>query len=381
MASKRKVILFPFYNNYFTSTAIIIYQTNILRTLNYLADDVKPEIVIWHTNKSPIQEIKDTNYPLLKFINIKSVHFRLTKLLFILLNRIGLAKFSRINRRYDLIYPAYPDPFLMNIKEKIYWKADFQESYYPEYFKDYELKWNNSFMDFLKNNPDSKLVLSSYNALGDIKKFYPHIQNPLFVFRFVSHIPSLKDEDFKLIRKNFGISKPFFIVCNQYWPHKNHIVIIKALSVLKLKMDLPFHFVFTGKTSSIRGNEYFLSLKNAIQDNGLMQDIIITDFLKREDQLMLMKESLAVVQPTLFEGWSTVIEDAKALNKFIVASNIVVNQEQLNKNVIFFEPHDHFKLSQIIQSIFQNRPYIENVNYDDSILESMKDIVKIFGLK
>ena len=33
------------------------------------------------------------------------------------------------------------------------------------------------------------------------------------------------------------------------------------------------------------------------------------------DQLRLMKESLGVIQPSLFEGWSTVIEDAKALNK------------------------------------------------------------------
>lgn len=36
-----------------------------------------------------------------------------------------------------------------------------------------------------------------------------------------------------------------------------------------------------------------------------------------------------MVQPSRFEGWSTVIEDAKALGRPIIATDIAVHQEQL----------------------------------------------------
>ena len=44
--------------------------------------------------------------------------------------------------------------------------------------------------------------------------------------------------------------------------------------------------------------------------------------------MQLMRRSLAVIQPSLFEGWSTVVEDARALGKRIAISDIPVHLEQ-----------------------------------------------------
>ena len=76
--ANRKKIVFPFYNTYFTATSIIIYQANILRTLKYLPDERKPEIIVWHKRESPSD--KDVGYPYIKFYNIKTNWFRLEKL-------------------------------------------------------------------------------------------------------------------------------------------------------------------------------------------------------------------------------------------------------------------------------------------------------------
>ncbi len=43
-------------------------------------------------------------------------------------------------------------------------------------------------------------------------------------------------------------------------------------------------------------------------------------FIDRGEQLQLMKNSIAIVQPSLFEGWSTVVEDTKAMQ----SCNIIV---------------------------------------------------------
>ena len=61
-----------------------------------------------------------------------------------------------------------------------------------------------------------------------------------------------------------------------------------------------------------------------------------------------MKYSQAVLQPSLFEGWSTVIEDAISLQVPVVASNLPVNIEQLGRDGIYFDPHNPDELASIL---------------------------------
>lgn len=380
MAARKKIV-FPYYNSYYTSTAIIIYQTNIIKTLNLMDDNIKPHLFIWHNHLSPLKEIQAINYPYITYINIKSFPFRLKKLCSKICDILGLSKTILFNTQYDSIYPAYHDNFLNGIKKRIYWKADFQENYFPQYFIQEEIDWVKGFFEHLKKDAQSPLVLSSHDAWNDFKKFYPTVPNPVQLFRFVSHVPTNLDfSKLESIRQKFNITKPYFIVCNQYWPHKNHIVVLKALHILKQQGNLDFQFVFTGKTSSIRGNDYFKELKNYMQENNLENDVVITDFVDRDEQLILMKKAIAIVQPTTFEGWSTVIEDGKALNQYVVASDIAVNMEQVQKNISFFPPQDAGKLASIIQTLSTNSTDIIEANYQLDIQSSVQDLRNIFEL-
>jgi hypothetical protein len=378
MAARKKIV-FPYYNSYYTSTAIIIYQTNIIKTLNLLDDTIKPHLFIWHNHQSPLHEIEEINYPYITFINIKSFSFRLNKLASTICDKLGLSKTILFNKKYDSIYPAYHDSFLNGIKRRIYWKADFQENYFPQYFIQEEINWVKGFFEHLKKDAESPLVLSSNDAWNDYNKFYPEVKNPVQLFRFVSHVSkSLDFSKLNSIKEKFNINKPYFIVCNQYWPHKNHIVVLKALHNLQQKSPLKFQVVFTGKTSSIRGNDYFKELKDYMIHQNLEQDVIITDFVDREEQLILMKKAIAIIQPTTFEGWSTVIEDGKALNQYVVASNIAVNMEQINTNVSFFSPHDSIGLSKIIEELSTSKPELVDIEYQKNIQSSIQDLKNIF---
>ena len=59
-----------------------------------------------------------------------------------------------------------------------------------------------------------------------------------------------------------------------------------------------------------------------------------------------MKKAEGIIQPSLFEGWSTVVEDAKAMNQTVVASNLNVHIEQLDCNAIFFDPNNVKSLAE-----------------------------------
>jgi glycosyltransferase involved in cell wall biosynthesis len=71
--------------------------------------------------------------------------------------------------------------------------------------------------------------------------------------------------------------------------------------------------------------------------------------IPRDDQLTMMRHSQAVIQPSLFEGWSTVIEDAKSLQVPVVASNLTVNVEQLGERGLYFNPNNPDELAGILK--------------------------------
>jgi glycosyltransferase involved in cell wall biosynthesis len=380
MAS-RKTIVIPYYNTYFTATSLIIYVVNVIKTLKLVEDAIRPELIIWHNGKSPLKEITDIDYPYIKFQNIKTTSFRLKKLLYLMLHKIKLHSILSYNGKYDYLFCASPEAFSSITKKQIYWKADFQENYYPQYFKPNEIDYVKQYFAHVSNLPKALLLFSSNDAKNDFQKFYPGFTNQIYIYRFISHLSSTSNLSFDEIKKRFTIDKPYFIVCNQFWPHKNHRVILEALKLIKeQKADLPFQFVFTGKTTSTRGDEYFKQLVKTIEEFNLVQDIKITDFIEREVQTELMKNCIAFVQPSLFEGWSTVIEDAKALNKYVISSDLRVNIEQIAQNVSFFNPRDAKQLAGLIEEQSQNIQPLKASVYFNEIQRAKQSLIDLFGL-
>jgi glycosyltransferase involved in cell wall biosynthesis len=62
----------------------------------------------------------------------------------------------------------------------------------------------------------------------------------------------------------------------------------------------------------------------------------------------LMRESVAVINPSLFEGWSTTVEEAKSSGKRVLLSDIPVHREQAPPGGSFFDPHDPDGLAELI---------------------------------
>jgi glycosyltransferase involved in cell wall biosynthesis len=61
-----------------------------------------------------------------------------------------------------------------------------------------------------------------------------------------------------------------------------------------------------------------------------------------------MRRACAVIQPSLFEGWSTVIEDARMLGRPLIVSDIPVHREQIETSGTFFEPTNPLSLAHAL---------------------------------
>lgn len=267
------------------------------------------------------------------------------------------------NRMFDLVRHSlntqdidffYPETVGMRLPYNFgSWIPDFQHRYMPELFSREEIDIRNKMYSRIASNAPI-IILSSKMALNDFNEFYPHAARRSTILNFCSYVDEKWfDADTEIVQKKYNLPDNYFIVCNQFWKHKGHDVLIKALKLLR-EHRIEAHIVCTGHTADVRFPEYFRELEADIRKSGLEKMIIILGLIPRFDQIQLIRRSLAVIQPSLFEGWSTVVEDARSLGKEILLSNFPVHIEQDPPNATFFTQGDPTHLYQVMHDALHN---------------------------
>nr|WP_278003484.1 glycosyltransferase [Nodosilinea sp. TSF1-S3] len=213
-------------------------------------------------------------------------------------------------------------------RKNLYWIPDFQHHYLPHLFSADELAWRNRNFSAIAASPGI-LLLSSQAALADFQTFYPAATVQPRVWSFCSTIQPGTEADCKQALDSFDLPPKFLYLANQFWRHKDHATVVEALNLLK-QQGLTISIVCTGRQEDRRDPAYVQSLLDKLTDYGLRSQVHLLGVVPRQAQIQLLRAAAAVVQPSRFEGWSTVIEDAKALGRPIVASDFAVHREQLH---------------------------------------------------
>lgn len=212
----------------------------------------------------------------------------------------------------------------------INWISDFQHIHLPKMFSKKEIDYRNSEYSNIIEKSDI-IILSSNNALDDLRKFQPKSLHKARVINFVCQpgkkFLMLKKSDKKKILKKYQIKNNFYYVPNQFWKHKNHLILFKAVNKIK-KKGFNINLVCSGHLHDYRNKDYFEYLQNYISNNSLSENIKILGLIKYEDVFALMKFSKAVINPSMFEGWSSTVEECKSIGKQMILSDISVHKEQ-----------------------------------------------------
>lgn len=137
-----------------------------------------------------------------------------------------------------------------------------------------------------------------------------------------------KEEGGRDPRSAFGLADKYLYVANQFWVHKEHLTLFQALHDLRGRGLTP-QLVCTGTMEDGRDPKYTDQIKSFLRDRGLTEQVRLLGMLSRADQVAVLRHASAVVQPSRFEGWSTVVEDAKAVGRPVILSDIKVHREQL----------------------------------------------------
>lgn len=360
------------------------YVQNIIMALAKCDKKDLPIIKVISDSESSYIELKKiTAYPYLEYYPLYKEHSKL----FNLIRRI-VKKITKYNlyipgtcgepwSRLMFVYPCNTIGCVRDVKKALAWIPDFQEKYLSSLFTNEEL------IQRQKNQEELikyrvPIVFSSNDARADFYKFHPNVNNiKTHVLQFAVTHPDFSKEDISQIRQKYGITKSYLFCANQFWSHKNHLFLFKAFKKAKA-LGLDLQLVCSGKMYDYRNDSYQKQIVDYISSEGLQNDIIITGFIERTEQLCLMKNAYALVQPSLFEGWSTVVEDAKCLNKFIYLSDLNVHKEQAPLNASYFDPRDE---DDLVNKLLEVAPTSENYDYNKDVIRFGKaflDIVKSY---
>jgi glycosyltransferase involved in cell wall biosynthesis len=254
------------------------------------------------------------------------------------------------------------------------WIPDFQHIHYPSLFSKKELSYIKKHNQRLISQSDL-IVLSSLDSLKDYKTLYNEFVDKVRVLRFVSQpeLASITDIDVSKY-----VNGRYFYMPNQFWKHKNHIVVFRAIKVLK-DQGIDCRLITSGLMHDYRDKIGVVSqLKDFVADNDLVENVSFLGLIPYEDVLRLILGSSAVINPSLFEGWSSTVEESKSIGKLVILSDIPVHREQNPANSYFFKPDDEHELARILLEVLSSElPIVRGVS--EQAVVSLNDRTKDFA--
>lgn len=190
-----------------------------------------------------------------------------------------------------------------------------------------------------------RIMLSSENARADCERFYPASVGRTEVVRFAVPRPDpISTAQADAAAAAHRLPERFFYLPNQFWVHKNHALVVQALAALKSQGRPMPVIAASGHGDDPRRPGHFAALQAEVAGAGLGDALRMLGSIPYPHVAHLMRAATALINPSLFEGWSTTVEEAKSTGTPLLLSAIGVHREQA-PDAIFFDPTNSIALA------------------------------------
>lgn len=281
------------------------------------------------------------NWPLLKKLTGSALSF--------IKNRPHLSLEQVVRKeRADILFPLHTSPGQDFPVPWIGWIPDFQHKRLPDFFTEHERQARDIQFSAITRDA-SRVVVSSEDARQDLLRWFPIAPDRVSALPFATVAPAeWYAFDAAEVAALLNLPSKYLIFPSQFWVHKNHAIAFEALRILRDRGLDDICLVCTGYRRDRRCPEHFDRLKQWLHTHHMAKHVRILGLLPRLTQVQLMRRAVAVLQPSLFEGWSSLLEDARALGKRIYVSDIPVHHEQNPPNSIFFAASSAINLADVL---------------------------------
>jgi glycosyltransferase involved in cell wall biosynthesis len=234
----------------------------------------------------------------------------------------------------DIIFPVISDNY--DKTKAIGYIFDLQHEYFPDFFSKKIIHQRRKELDTLSNL--DCFIVNSKKTKKDLIKFHK-----TFKKKNILSVPFTPNIQKKFLFQTVNISNyynsnnRYFIICNQFWRHKNHLPVLKVFEKY-IKRGGVNNLILTGDIDFVKDHNYIKKTKVLLKKKIFVNRVFYTGNIEKKYQIELLKHSIALIQPSSFEGGpgAGAINEAIALNLPIIASNIIVNKEINYKKINLF---------------------------------------------
>lgn len=284
-----------------------------------------------------------------------------------------ILKSNRIDIAFPIMIESYPNintPWISYI-------PDLQEKHLPELFSKEELADRERL--YKRIVKDAKYILTTSKSVKkDVNMYFPN-KCKIYSTPFAPIATSQFAIENSCDMSKYHLPEKYFVVSNQFWAHKSHDTVFNAMEIIYKKGIRNVHLYCTGVMADYRGDAYQKRLNNLLQNLECKKYIHILGYIPKMEQVELIKNCNALVQPSLLEGdcggCSVYLANSLCIDSIL--SDIEVNLEGCNdKKLHYFEVKNADSLANAMLDILKNRKKYPS---QKEIENRMKKNVKILG--
>ncbi len=164
-------------------------------------------------------------------------------------------------------------------------------------------------------------------------------------------------DDGVIAKKNmhFGNSQPYFLYVGNAYPHKNLEMLLSAFGKLKQANTAPIHLVFVGKEDF-----FYKKLKEKVARSPVASSVTFYEHISDGDLSLLYQHAVALVLPSLMEGFGLPAVEAMANGCLVACSHIPALLEICKDVAEYFNPSDADDIFRVLQGILYAAPLYIN---------------------
>jgi len=220
--------------------------------------------------------------------------------------------------------------------------------FFPEVGIEETWKWRERL--YTSMIPRAAYILTGTEAgKREIVNFYSPDAERVKVVPFPVTPFALEEKDIPAtILQKFAIGKTYLFYPAQFWPHKNHVILLHALKLLRESDSLDLEVVFCG---SDKGN--LSHVREVAKELGLVSHVRFLGFVTREELYALYRHAFALVYPSMFGPDNLPPLEAFAIGCPVVASNVAGAVEQLGDAALLIDPRQEKEIACAVLRLHQ----------------------------
>jgi glycosyltransferase involved in cell wall biosynthesis len=243
---------------------------------------------------------------------------------------------------HDLIYERYPETYTLDVRYISRWK-----------------------IKHACKNADAIIAISQQTK-NDLVNYYGVAENKISIcYQTCNPIFQriVSKEEKEIVKNRYNLPDTYFLFVSSITGRKNLIAICKAMVLLKDKITIPLVIIGDGKKEKAEA-------KNFMQENGMTNSLLFlnelpqskeNNFINAIDFPAIYQQALALIYPSVFEGFGIPLLEALYSGLPIISSNTSSLPEVGGDAAIYFDPHDYIALADCMTQVATDPVLVETM--------------------